>query len=188
MASAAKAEGFAPAKPDRTFAIMTPSDPTRFYPKFGLIPAIVRVDDQTGGWDAPGQSRKLTLADGGTVVERLEIVDAPRRFSYRLADFTGFFGTLVAFAKMEWDFDASVEGTRIRWTYTYLVQPQRGWIVRVIVRLARAPYMKRVLPGLDRHFARIQRDDHPIQPSSRRVPFGTSIGVIDPFRSRGTAS
>ena len=148
MASTARAEGFAPAKPDRTFAIMTPSDPTRFYPKFGPIPAIVRVDDQTGAWDGVGQSRKLTLSDGGTVVERLKIVDVPRRFAYQLTDFTGFFGTLVAFADAEWDFDASVEGTRIRWTYRFHAQPKRGWIVRLMVRLAWAPYMKRVLPGL----------------------------------------
>jgi hypothetical protein len=148
MASSAKVEGFAPAKPDRTFAIMTPSDPSRFYPKFGPIPAIVKVDDQTGGWDAVGQSRKLTLSDGGTIVERLRVVDAPRKFSYQLTDFTGFFGNLVAFADAEWDFDASVEGTRIRWTYTFHAQPKRGWIVRLVVKLAWGPYMKRVLPGL----------------------------------------
>lgn len=148
MASTAKAEGFAPAKPDRTFAIMTPSDPTRFYPKFGPIPAIVRVDDQTGAWDAVGQSRKLTLSDGGTVIERLKAVDAPRRFAYQLTDFTGFFGNLVAFAEAEWDFDASIQGTRIRWTYTFHAQPQRGWLVRLVVTLAWARYMNKVLPGL----------------------------------------
>jgi hypothetical protein len=148
MASSAKVEGFAPAKPDRTFAILTRSDPTRFYPKSGPLPGIVRVDDQTGDWDAVGQSRKLTLSDGGTVVERVKVVDAPRRFAYQLTDFTGFFGTLVAFADTEWDFDASVEGTRVRWVYTFHAQPKRGWIVRLIVRLAWAGYMKKVLRGL----------------------------------------
>jgi len=148
MASSGKAEGFAPAKPDRTFEIMTPSDPTRFYPKFGPIPATVKVEDQTGAWDAPGQSRKLTLSDGGTFIERLEVVDDPRRFAYRLTDFTGFFGNLVAFAEAEWDFDAAIEGTRVRWTYTFHAQPKRGWIVRLIVVLFWRRYMKRVLPGL----------------------------------------
>ncbi|MEO8262245.1 MAG: SRPBCC family protein [Pseudolysinimonas sp.] len=155
MASSAKVEGFAPAKPDRTFAIMTPSDPTRFYPKTGLIPGIVKVHDQTGAWDAVGQSRKLILSDGGTVIERLKVVDSPRRFAYQLTDFTGFFGNLVAFADAEWDFDASVEGTRIRWTYTYHAQPKRGWIVRLVVALAWAPYMKKVLPGLIAEVARV---------------------------------
>jgi hypothetical protein len=148
LASTAKAEGFAPARPDRTFAILTPSDPTRFYPKFGPIPAIVKVTDQTGAWDAVAQSRTLTLSDGGTLVERIKVVDPPRRFAYQLSDFTGFFGNLVAFADAEWDFDASVEGTRIRWTYTFHAQPQRGWLVRVIVKLYWARYMKRVLPLL----------------------------------------
>jgi hypothetical protein len=148
MASTARAEGFAPAKPDRTFAILTPSDPTRFYPRFGPIPAIVRVDDQTGDWDAVGQSRRLTLSDGGTLIERLKVVDPPRRFAYQLTDFTGFFGNLVAFADAEWDFDANVEGTRIRWTYTFHAQPKRGWIVRLVVVLWWGRYMRRVLPLL----------------------------------------
>jgi hypothetical protein len=157
MASSARAEGFAPARPDRTFAIVTPSDPTRFYPKYGVLPAVVAVRNQTGAWDAPGQSRTLELSDGSTVVERLTIVDPPRRFAYRLSDFTGKFGGLVAFAEAEWDFDASVEGTRIRWTYSYHAQPKRGWIVRLIVRLFWAPYMKRVLPGFIDEVGRVAK-------------------------------
>ena len=155
MASTARAEGFAPAGPDRTFAIVTPSDPTRFYPKFGPLPAVVAVRDQTGAWDAPGQSRTLELSDGSTVVERLTVVDAPHRFSYRLSDFTGMFGSLVAFAEAEWDFDANVAGTRIRWNYSFHAQPKRGWVVRLIVRLFWAPYMKKVLPGLIAEVARV---------------------------------
>jgi hypothetical protein len=148
MASTARAEGFAPAGPDRTFAIVTPSDPTRFYPRSGPLPAVVAVRDQTGAWDAVGQSRTLELSDGSTVVERLTVVDPPRRFAYRLADFTGSFGGLVAFAEAEWDFDANARGTRIRWNYSFHAQPKRGWIVRLIVRLFWGRYMKRVLPGL----------------------------------------
>jgi len=154
MASTARAEGFAPASPDRTFAIITPADPSRFYPKFGPLPAVVSVRDQTGAWDAVGQSRMLVLSDGGSVVERLTVVDPPRRFAYRLSDFTGVFSTLVAFAETEWDFDASVAGTRIRWTYSFHAQPKRGWIVRLIVRLFWARYMKRVLPAFVAEVAR----------------------------------
>lgn len=148
MSTSARAEGFASAKPSATFAILTPSDPTRFYPKYGPLPAVVEVRDQTGPWDAAGQSRTLVLGDGSTVVERLRVVDAPRRFAYQLTDFTGGFGSLVAFADAEWDFDASVEGTRIRWRYTFHAQPKRGWVVRLIVGLLWSRYMKRVLPRL----------------------------------------
>lgn len=155
MASTARAEGFAPAPPDRTFAIVTPSDPSSFFPKFGPLPAVVAVRNQTGAWDAVGQSRTLELSDGSTVVERLTVVDSPRRFAYRLSDFTGMFGSLVAFAEAEWDFDASIEGTRIRWTYAFHAQPKRGWVVRLIVRLFWARYMKRVLPGFVAEVARV---------------------------------
>jgi len=157
MASTARAEGFSPAKPDRTFAILTTSDPTRFYPKYGPLPAVVAVRNQTGAWDAVGQSRTLDLSDGGTLVERITVLDAPRRFAYRLSDFTGMFGNLVAFAESEWDFDASVEGTRIRWTYSFHAQPKRGWVVRLIVRLFWARYMNRVLPGMIAEIARVTR-------------------------------
>lgn len=148
MASTARAAGFAPATPDRTFAILTPSDPTRFYPKFGPLPAVVAVQNQTGAWDAPGQSRTLELSDGSSVVERLTIVSSPSRFAYRLSDFTGLFGSLVAYAETEWDFDAAAEGTRIRWSYSFHAQPKRGWVVRFIVNVFWSRYMKKVLPGL----------------------------------------
>jgi hypothetical protein len=157
MASTARAEGFAPAGPDRTFAIVTPADPTRFYPKYGPLPGVVAVRDQTGAWDAVGQSRTLELSDGSTVVERLTVVDPPRRFAYRLADFTGPFGGLVAFAEAEWDFDAAAKGTRIRWTYSFHAQPKRGWVVRLIVRLFWARYMKKVLPGFIAEVGRLAK-------------------------------
>jgi hypothetical protein len=148
VATSARVESFAPAKPDRTFAILTRSDPARFYPAYGPLPAVTAVENQTGAWDAAGQSRTLRLGDGSTVIERLRVVDAPRRFAYQLTDFTGFFGNLVAFADAEWDFDASIEGTRIRWSYTFHAQPKRGWVVRLIVTLLWSRYMRRVLPAL----------------------------------------
>lgn len=148
MASSARAEGFAPTTPDRTFAIVTPADPVRFFPRDGVLPGVVAVENQSGSWDAVGRSRTLRLSDGSTVVERIVTVAPPSRFEYRLADFTGRFGGLVAFAEVEWDFDAAVEGTRVRWIYTFHAQPKRGWLVRLIVTLAWRRYMRRVLPGL----------------------------------------
>lgn len=148
MGTSAFAEGHAPAHPDRTFEILTPSDPTRFYPKSGPLPGVVRVEGQTGAWDAVGQTRTLHLSDGSSVVETTREVDPPRRFSYQLTDFTKLFGSLVAYARAEWDFDAAEGGTRIRWTYTFYAQPARGAIVWLIVRLLWGPYMKKVMPGL----------------------------------------
>ena len=146
--SGATVTAVAPADPAQTFAIMTPVDPARFYPRFRVIPATTAVRDQTGAWDAPGQTRTLLLADGSSVVENLREVDAPHRFVYELTDFTGVFGRLVDHARAEWLFDAAGSGTRVRWTYVFFAKPGRAAIVAAIVKLAWGAYMTKVMPGL----------------------------------------
>jgi hypothetical protein len=140
--------GIAPADPARTFDILTPSDPTRFYPKFRIIPATVRVENQTGGWDAVGQTRTLRLSDGSSVRETTTDVERPGFFAYELSHFTKAFGPIVDHARAEWHFDAVEGGTRVTWTYTFFARPGRGWIVSLIVKLAWAAYMRKVMPGL----------------------------------------
>jgi hypothetical protein len=146
--SSATTVGIAPAAPARTFDILTPSDPSRFYPRFRVIPATVRVEGQTGAWDAVGQTRVLHLSDGSSVRETTTDVDRPGFFAYELTEFTKVFGPIVDHARAEWQFDAVEAGTRITWTYTFFARPGRGWIITLIVRLAWAAYMRRVMPGL----------------------------------------
>lgn len=138
-----------------TFTVVTTADPTRFYPRFGVLPAVVGVRDQMGAWNAAGQTRVLELSDGGTVVEHLDDVEAPRFFAYHLRDFTGLFGFLVESARAEWLFDAHAEGTAIHWSYAFTGRAGRRWIVAAIVRLAWGPYMRRVLPGLVAEVGRV---------------------------------
>ena len=144
----ARVQAVAPADPARTFDLLTPSDPARFYPRFRVIPAVVGVTDQTGAWDAPGQTRTLHLSDGSSVVETTTDVDRPGFFAYELTDFTKVFGPLVDHARAEWHFDEAEGGTRITWSYTFFGRPGRGWIVGLIVKLAWAAYMRRVIIGL----------------------------------------
>jgi hypothetical protein len=144
----ATVQAIAPATPARTFTILTPSDPARFYPRFRVIPAVVSVTDQSGTWDAVGQTRTLHLSDGSTVVETTTDVHRPDFFAYELTDFTKTFGPLVDHARAEWHFDPVEGGTRITWTYTFFGRPGRGWIVGLIIRLAWAAYMRRVIVGL----------------------------------------
>jgi hypothetical protein len=138
----------APAGPERTFDVLTVSDPARFYPRFRVIPAVVAVTDQTGAWDAAGQTRTLHLSDGSQVVETTTDVERPGFFAYELTDFTRVFGPLVDHARAEWRFEAADGGTRITWSYTFFGRPGRGWIVGLIVRGAWIAYMRRVIVGL----------------------------------------
>ncbi len=146
--STSTVQGIAPADPARTFDVLTPSDPSRFYPRFRVIPAVVAVENQSGAWDAVGQTRTLKLSDGSSVVETTTDVDRPGFFAYELRDFTKVFGPLVDHARAEWRFAAADGGTRITWTYTFVGRRGRGWIVALIVRGAWAAYMGRVMAGL----------------------------------------
>ena len=64
-------------------------------PGYGPLPAVARVENQTGKWDAVGQTRTIRLADGTTARETLTSYDAPYYFAYTVSDVTGalrFFG------------------------------------------------------------------------------------------------
>jgi hypothetical protein len=135
------------APPSVVFPRLLAHDPARFYPRSGVLPGVVDVRDQSGGWDAAGATRLLVLSDGGTVTETLRVVAAPL-FAYDLSRFTGFFGRLVASGSSEWRVAEHPEGSRIEWTYTFTAKPGWGFVVAAIMRLAWARYMRRVLPAI----------------------------------------
>lgn len=135
------------APPHVVFPRLTQHDATKFYPRSGVLPAVVEVRDQTGGWDAAGQTRTVVMSDGGTFTETLRVVTAPL-FAYDLTRFTGFFGALVASARSEWRVVADGDGSTIAWTYAFTAKPGRGVLVGAIVRFAWAAYMRRVLPAI----------------------------------------
>jgi hypothetical protein len=140
---------------DRAWRIGTPLTPVGFYPRAGVIPAVVAVHDQTGPWDAAGQTRRLELSDGSSVVESLTRVERDGDFVYELSGFTGLLGGLVSGGRADWSYRATPTGrTRVDWTYSFFARPGRGLIVRGIVRFAWAPYMRRVLVGITREIER----------------------------------
>ena len=143
----ASASAHVAAPPSDVFPRLTQHDATRFYPKSGVLPAVVEVRDQTGGWDAAGQTRTVVMSDGGTFTETLRVVTEPV-FAYDLTEFTGFFGVLVARAPSEWRVTADGDGSTIDWTYAFTAKPGRGLLVAAIVRLAWAGYMRTVLPPI----------------------------------------
>ena len=56
---------------------------------YGPIPPIKEVRDQTGDWDAAGQSRTVIAGRWCSMREELTSVDPPRSFGYRLTDIKG---------------------------------------------------------------------------------------------------
>ncbi len=144
----ASADAVAQATAKQAFDIYGAVDPTRFYLKYGPLPAVTAVRDQAGSWDTAGRTRKLLLSDGGSVIETITDAASPNFFAYELHDFQKLFGKLVSVARAEWHFTPVAGGTRITWTYTFHPLPGRGLIVGTIVALFWAPYMKRVLSAI----------------------------------------
>jgi len=140
--------------PKQAFEISAPLDPTRFYGKFGPLPAVVAVSGQSGQWDTVGRTRTLKLSDGGSVVETITDVVSPTLFAYDLSNFTGVFRLLVTGARAEWAFERTALGTLISWTYTFHGRVGRTWLVRAIVRIWWARHMDRVLPMIGREIER----------------------------------
>src|SRR6188768_2038778 len=117
-----------------TWDVVTTIDPSRFYPKYRLIPATIAVREQTGPWNVVGQSRKLLLADNGWVVEHVTEISEPSVFIYELNDFQKLFKILVDHAVAEWRFREDGDGTMVTWTYRFLPRRRWSWAVRLLVR------------------------------------------------------
>jgi Polyketide cyclase / dehydrase and lipid transport len=147
--STAIAELTAAASRAQTWNTATPLTPVGYYPKAGLLPAVLEVRDQTGNWDKPGQTRTLLLSDGGSVVEHTTNVEPYGFFAYNLTDFTKIFGKLVDHARAEWTFSEVPGGTTIHWSYSFYAKsgPAKP-ILATIVKLLWGPYMRKVLPRI----------------------------------------
>lgn len=133
---------------EKTWDVIVPVDLTRHFT--GLkpaIPAITEVTDQTGAWDAAGQTREIHLADGSHVHETIDAVDRPSRFNYTVGPFSGLIGKLVLHAKGEFVFEDMNDGTYVRWTYTWFAKPGAQPIVWALSKLW-SIYSNRVLVQL----------------------------------------
>lgn len=92
--------------------------PTLFRRWYGPIPPISKVVDQTGDWDAVGQSRTVFLTGGGSMREQLTHLDAPHGFGYVLSDIKGPLSPLVSGIDGEWLFAPTTSGTTVTWRWT----------------------------------------------------------------------
>jgi hypothetical protein len=98
--------------------------PTLFHRWYGPIPPIKAVRDQTGAWDAVGQTRTVVLTGGGSMREELTSYDAPASFGYRLTDVKGPLAPLVDHVEGLWAFAPVGTGTKVTWRWT--IHPRRA--------------------------------------------------------------
>jgi hypothetical protein len=103
------------------FDCIVPIDLTSIFTGYGPLPAVVGTRDQTGGWDAAGQTRTVLLAGGSSAHEQITDYTHPSHFSYTVSDFTGILRPLVVSAHGEFWFEPGTPpaGTHVKWTYTF---------------------------------------------------------------------
>jgi hypothetical protein len=133
-----------PTTPEQAFAVIAPIDLPEIFRGFGPLPAVVRVEGQSGPWAAAGAVRHPQFADGGSAVETLVSYDAPRFFAYTIHGFTNALRWLTSGVRGEWWFREQEDGTTlVRWSYGFT--PRSAWarpLLWLVVRLLWAGYMR----------------------------------------------
>ena len=145
--------------PDDAFRLNVPIDLSVVFKGWGPFPGVRGVNNQTGAWDAIGQTRNPDLTDGSTASERLTQYTAPSSFAYEVTGFTNALRRLIEGVRGEWTFTPDGDGTVIRWTYEFKPRPRRTFLLRRIVAPLWKHYMQQGVEGSARGAERIRQTE-----------------------------
>lgn len=90
--------------------------PVLFAHRSLAIPPITDVTDQSGDWDAVGQTRTIHTADLGRMRETLTLAEQAR-FGYTLDQLHGPMKALIGRVDGMWSFTPETGGVRLTWTW-----------------------------------------------------------------------
>jgi hypothetical protein len=137
------------ADPARAFAYIVPIPLPKVFTGYGPLPAVSAVTEQSGAWDAAGQTRIVHLSDGSTARETLTRYEHPAYFSYTVRAFSNALRFLTGGAQGEWWFEPAGDGgTLIRWRYAFGPRsPLSAPILWLLTRLLWGRYMQKALAG-----------------------------------------
>jgi hypothetical protein len=142
---------WADASVEATFDAIIPVELPKVFTGYGPIPAVASTSEQTGDWDAAGQTRTLNLADGSSTHERIDNFERPELFQYTVGPFSGPFGNLIDRAEGEFYMTPMAQGTQVRWTYTWYAKQQWMYpLLWVFTRLWKA-YSRKGLYACVKH-------------------------------------
>ena len=132
---------------NKTFETIVPIDVPTIMPGYGPLPAATGVENQTGNWNAVGQTRTVRLADSTTAREEITLYEAPNRFGYKVSDWSGAMKFLARHAKSEWSFrEIAPNQTRITWRYAFAPRSiWTTWLLLAVVQLLWRGAMKQAL-------------------------------------------
>lgn len=96
---------------DQFFYWLLSLDPSRFMRRYGIIPAVVGIQNQTGPMHVLGSARDLVLSDATMATEEILAANPPESVEYRLTNLTNAFRYLVREGNASFSFRE-----RLRWT------------------------------------------------------------------------
>ena len=102
-----------------TFRHLTGMDVPAVFRGAGPLPAVTAVRNQTGNWDAVGQTRTIVLSDQSTASETLDNYQFPHAFGYTVTNYTSVLRLLVTKGVATWQCTSTSDGTLISWQYAY---------------------------------------------------------------------
>lgn len=123
--------------------------PEIFSRRYLAIPPIREVREGPASWDAVGQSRRIVLADGGTMFETLTRVDRPTAFGYTITDLTGPLAPLVESLDGTWSFEPVGTGCRITWTWDVRPRGRVGALAMPVLKRLWHGYARQALARLE---------------------------------------
>lgn len=140
----------AAASPARAFAAAAGCDAPAIFKAQGALPGVAKTEGHEAPWSAPGETRRLTLTDGSSLLEELAAFAPDREFAYRASGYGGPFGALVAEGRGRWRFEEiSPSETRIEWRYSFAPSSVfAAPLVWFIVKLLWPGYMRSALARL----------------------------------------
>jgi hypothetical protein len=141
------------------FRLNVPIDLSVVFKGWGPFPGVRGVKNQTGAWDAVGQTRNPDLTDGSTAAERITEYTAPSSFAYEVTGFTNALRLLIKGVRGEWTFSPDGDGTLIRWTYEFKPLPGRMFLLRRIVAPLWRRYMQQGVERSARGAERIRQTE-----------------------------
>jgi hypothetical protein len=117
---------------ERVFYWFSSADPSRFEHRYGIMPGVVGIRNQTGPMHEPRSTREVLLSDGSTAFEEIESSDPPKSVRYRVSKLTSAFRYLVREGNAQISFrELPSGGTLVEWRYTFI---GHNWLASLILQ------------------------------------------------------
>lgn len=140
-------KGVASADQITAFETIVPIDLSKIFLGHLGLPAVIGTKDETGAWNAAGQTRTVCLSDGSEAAERMDGYQHPNSFDYTVSNFTGILRFLAKSAKGKWKFTANSDAqTMIDWQYGFVPRSIFVWpIMWFVAKFLWVGYMRKAL-------------------------------------------